>query len=93
MVYNYIQSNIKNYKLNIRPFGFNAVYLNIDGKEDVGTDPLLRISHDGFGYSINGIYGFGGLGYRGPISTQTLRKGLRKLGFNITARQLRKLFK
>lgn len=87
----------------IKDRDFNAVYLKVDGSLWCKGDPYLRISGrdratckalgiKSASYSVNGIYGFGGMGYRGPVSTRALIKGLNALGIDINARQLARMF-
>lgn len=69
----------------------SIAWLKIDGKISIGNEPYLAIFRkQGLKsyYTVNGIYGFGGMGYNGPISTQKLIKGLNKLGVKITAKEL-----
>lgn len=81
-----------------------GLWLTIDGRQFVSGDPYLYIApkdrrfddilkRRSASYTVNGVYGFGGMGYRGPISTRSLIRGLNKFGVSITARGLSKLMK
>jgi hypothetical protein len=77
---------------------FNTVYLTVNGKMFIGNDVYLSIKKDGVwsgvnSYLVKGVFGFGGMGYRGDLSTIKLLKGLNKIGLNIDAKELRSYFK
>lgn len=80
----------KNEKNNaLEKFEGATAFLKIGDKTFAGTDPYLMIKKSsGQGYYVNGVIGFGGMGYRGYVSTQKVMKILKNVGFDINARQL-----
>ena len=86
--------NSNNPKYTIERWNEDVAYLEIDGQAFNGRDCYLRLRFIGDGnYWVDGIFGFGGMGYRGPVSTRRLLKGLNNIGFDLTASRLRRLFK
>ena len=73
----------------LEKFQGTTAFLNINNKTFSGSDPYLMIKKEsGKGYFVNGIIGFGGMGFRGHLSTQKILKILKHQGFDITAKQL-----
>jgi hypothetical protein len=88
-VFKTIDSN--NNDLELKHSGKQIAFLNVNKQSFAGDCPFLMIQKNtGSGYFVSGCYGFGGLGWRGHISTQKVLFGLKKLGFDINARQLNK---
>lgn len=68
-------------------FGKSTAFLEINKSSGPGQDCFLMVKKaDGNGYVVKGLYANCFNGYQ---STQSVVKGLKKLGFDVDSRQLR----
>lgn len=69
-------------------FGANTAFLEINKSSGPSQDCFLMIKKsEGNGYFVKGLYANCWNGYK---STQSVVKGLKKLGFDLNSKQLRK---
>ena len=67
----------------------DTLWLQVKGNLFNGMDAyLMIIPQDNY---VKGIYGFGGMGYVGPLTSIKINKGLKQLGFNVKIADLRKI--